>query len=335
MMRNKLFLPVLAAILSALLFSGCAAKSASTQFFAMDTVMDITVYGAEAEQALSLAEQEIYRLDAAISAKNESSEIAGLNKNGRAELSVDAAALVADALRAAKMTNGAYDPTVGPLVALWGFGTEHAAVPDGEDIKRTLHTTGWEQVAMQGQTVTMPDGFSFDPGGIGKGFAAERAKQVLRKAGVQSALLSLGGNISALGTKPDGKSWVIGIQDPENPAVQFASVRVQDAAVVTSGGYQRYFEENGVRYCHILDPETGWPADRGLLSVTIVCEDDAMADALSTALFVMGAEGAKAFWQESELAFDCIIMDESRNVYMTQGLENTVECPGGFSIWTK
>lgn len=326
---------MLAAILPALLFSGCAAKSASTQFFAMDTVMEMTAYGTEAEQALSLAEQEIYRLDAAISAKNENSEIAGLNRSGKAELSLDAAALVAGALRAAKMTNGAYDPTVGPLMALWGFGTEHAAVPGDEDVARTLLTTGWEQVALQGQTVTMPDGFSFDPGGIGKGFAAERAKQVLKKAGVQSALLSLGGNISALGTKPDGKSWVIGIQDPENPAVQFASVRIQDAAVVTSGGYQRYFEENGVRYCHILDPETGWPADRGLLSVTIVCEDDTMADALSTALFVMGAEEAKTFWQESELPFECIVMDESRNVFVTQGLENTVECPGGFEVWTK
>ena len=326
---------MLAAILSALLFSGCAAKSASTQFFAMDTVMEMTVYGAEAEQALSLAEQEIYRLDAAISAKNENSEIAGLNCSGKAELSLDAAALVADALRVAKMTNGAYDPTVGPLMALWGFGTEHAAVPRSEDIERTLPDTGWERVALQGKTVTMPDGFSFDPGGIGKGFAAERAKQILRDAGVRSALLSLGGNISALGTKPDGKDWVIGIQDPENPAVQFASVRIQDAAVVTSGGYQRYFEEDGARYCHILDPETGWPADSGLLSVTIVCEDDTMADALSTALFVMGAEEAKTFWQESELPFECIIMDESRNVFITQGLENTVDCPGGFEVWTK
>ncbi|MCQ2420145.1 MAG: FAD:protein FMN transferase [Clostridia bacterium] len=335
MIRKKLFLPVLTAILSALLFSGCAAKSASAQFFAMDTVMEMTVYGTEAEQALSLAEQEIYRLDAAISAKNENSEIAGLNRSGRAELSADAAELVSDALRAAELTGGAYDPTVGSLMALWGFGTEHAAVPKADDLAKTLSGVDWEQVTLQGETVIMPDGFSFDPGGIGKGFAAERAKRALRDAGVQSALLSLGGNISALGAKPDGSDWLIGIQDPRDAASQFAFVRIRDAAVVTSGGYQRYFEEDGVRYCHILDPKTGWPADKGLLSVTIVCKDDAMADALSTALYVMGAEKAEDFWRQSAAAFDCVLVDENGRVFITQGLQDKITCPGGFEVWTK
>ena len=317
------------------MLSGCAAKKETVQFFAMDTVMDMTAYGNHAEQALSLAEQELYRLDALLSAQNPGSEIARLNGGSDDPVSEETVQLVARALEAATLTEGAYDPTVGALMELWGFGTDRAAVPAPEQIARALEKTGWEQVTLTGNRLTMPEGFRLDPGGIGKGYAAACAKTILRESGVKSALLSLGGNISVLGAKPDGDDWVIGIQDPEDAASSFALVRVQDAAVVTSGGYQRYFEEGGVRYGHILNPATGRPAEKGLLSVTVVCKDDIMADALSTALYVMGAEQAEAFWRECRLEFECIVMDSARHIFVTQGLEKTITCESGFEVWTR
>lgn len=333
-MKKRLpLLAVMLVLMSAL--SGCAAKKESVQFFAMDTVMEMTAYGPEAGQALSEAERRIHVLDADLSAQDGKSEISRLNDGSDEPLSSGTLQLVRRALEAARMTDGAYDPTVGALMTLWGFGTEHAAVPEVSEIKETLIRTGWDRLTVTNTGLSMPEGFRFDPGGIGKGYAAEQTKALLKEQGVASAILSLGGNISVLGAKPDGSDWVIGIQDPENPASQFALVRVKDAAVVTSGGYQRYFEEDGRRYCHILDPKTGYPAESGLLSVTIVSKDDTMADALSTALYVMGAEKAERFWRESGLEFDCIIMDEQRHVFVTEGLEKIITCTSGFELWTR
>ena len=333
---KKRLLPLLAAwTLLASVMSGCAAKKENIQFFAMDTVMDITAYGPAAEQALPLAERRIYELDAAISAQDERSEISRLNAGSGEPLSETVRQLVRRALEAARVTDGAYDPTVGALMELWGFGTDRAAVPAASEIENSLGRTGWQQLLLTDSGLSMPEGFCFDPGGIGKGYAAEQAKALLKEQGVRSAILSLGGNVSVLGAKPDGSDWVIGIQDPQDAAANFALVRVKDAAVVTSGGYQRYFEEGGRRYCHILDPQTGYPAQSGLLSVTIVSQDDTMADALSTALYVMGAEKAEGFWRESGLDFGCVIMDQQRHVFVTEDLADTITCTGGFELWTR
>ena len=170
----------------------------------------------------------------------------------------------------------------------------------------------------------MPEGFALDLGGIGKGYAAGRCKEILKAHGVTSALLSLGGNVSALGSKPDGTAWTVAIEDPDG-GDYLGTVQIADQCVVTSGGYQRYFEQDGVRYWHILDPETGKPARSGMKSVTIVSADDTLADALSTALFVMGPERAAEFWRVHRAEFGAVWLTEDGRLFVTEGLTLTTE----------
>lgn len=157
-----------------------------------------------------------------------------------------------------------------------------------------------------------------DFGGIAKGYAAEKCAKLLEAAGIEAALLSLGGNLQTVGTKPDGSAWAVGIADPENPTQAIATLTFTGSlALVTSGGYQRYFEEDGVRYHHILDPKTGYPARSGLASVTILAESGTLADALSTALFVMGLDAAAEFWRGSD-DFEAVFVTDGGKIYATQ-----------------
>ena len=297
----------------------------------MDTVMHLTVYGAYAEQALDAVEAELGRLDAMLSVKQPVSDIFRLNTE-RAPVSEETAALVTEALRLAAMTGGAFDPTLYPVTEAWGFFSQKYRVPEDGELKALLQKTGWQNVTVSGTTVSMPEGFSLDLGGIGKGYAGERAAQVLREKGVKSALLSLGGNVQTVGAKPDGKPWVVGIQHPETSSALLGTVDVIDRCVITSGGYQRYFEQDGVRYWHILDPQTGKPARSGLKSVTIVSENGTAADAFSTALFVMGAEKAEDFWRHSAEPFEAVWMTEDGTIYITEGLQSSFRSAYAYEV---
>ena len=325
---GKLSLAVTALALAALL-CGCGQKSASTEFFAMDTVMQLTAYGAHAERALSVCEGEIARLDAKLSAQSENSEIAKLNAGGVCEDS-ETLLLLGKALEIARRTQGAYDPTVYPLMTLWGFGTEHAQVPQKTQIDEALTHVGYEKLSDVASPYRLPEAMAIDLGGTGKGFAAETARRCLQEQGVTSAVLSLGGNVTLLGSKPDGSDWTVGLQDPESDGC-FGYLSARDVSVVTSGGYQRYFEENGRRYWHILDAKTGFPAETGLASVTVVSADDTLADGLSTALFVMGPEEAARFWRESG-DFEAVFLLDSGEIYITEGLREQFQSERGFEV---
>ena len=206
----------------------------------------------------------------------------------------------------------------------WGFTDGNYRVPADAELDALLQTTGWTEVSVDGTTASLPEGFALDLGGIGKGYAAGRCKEILKAHGVTSALLSLGGNVSALGSKPDGTAWTVAIEDPDGGAY-LGTVQITDQCVVTSGGYQRYFEQDGVRYWHILDPETGKPARSGMKSVTIVSADDALADALSTALFVMGPERAADFWRVHRAEFGAVWLTDDGRLFVTEGLTLTTE----------
>ena len=184
--------------------------------------------------------------------------------------------------------------------------------------------------AWNGQS--MPSGTQIDLGGIGKGYASAQAKKALQDAGVTSAIVSLGGNISALGQKPDGSNWTVAIQDPADTSTYFGLLEVADKCVITSGGYQRYFEQDGKTYWHILDPATGYPADSGIISATVVSTDDVLSDGLSTALFVMGLDKAEALWRENTDAFDMILMTSDRNVYITSGISDDFSTDLSFEV---
>ena len=300
---------------------GCGAQRQTGEWFAMDTVMTAAVYGSA--DALDAVEAETYRLDALFAAQKDDSEIAAVN-DGAEIVSEETAALLRRALEIAAETNGAYDPTVYPLMQAWGFTDGNYRVPADAELDALLQTTGWTEVSVDGTTASLPEGFALDLGGIGKGYAAGRCKEILKAHGVTSALLSLGGNVSALGSKPDGTAWTVAIENPDGGAY-LGTVQITDQCVVTSGGYQRYFEQDGVRYWHILDPETGKPARSGMRSVTIVSADDTLADALSTALFVMGPERAEEFWRVHRAEFGAVWLTEDGRLFVTEGLTLTTE----------
>ena len=307
-----------AALLTALLLTGCTTSAPQeAEFFAMDTLMRVKLWGGEA--SASDVSAEINRLEALLSATRETSVLSQLNETGSAELSGDTASLLAQALALSERTGGAFDPTVYPLVEAWGFPTKEYRVPDRTELDSLLSCVGTEHVHFDGSTVTLDAGTQLDLGGIAKGYAAQCCAELLKEKGVEAAILSLGGNVQTVGSKPDGSAWVVGIADPSDPSQAIAILTFEGSmALVTSGAYQRYFEENGVIYHHILDPQTGLPTDSGLLSVTVLAEDGTLADGLSTALFVMGLEEGTRFWRESN-DFEAVFLTSEGKILATEG----------------
>ncbi len=314
-----------AALLSAaFLLTGCSGAPAqepeTATFFAMDTAMDFTVYGDAA--LLDEAETLIGSLEEQVSVTDEHSDIYAIDHTGSGSLSGNAAELMEQALELCRRTGGALDISVYPIVRAWGFTTGSYQVPDEETIQSLLPLVDYTQIQYDAATgvVTLPEGMEIDLGSVAKGYAGQLAAQMLREHGVQSALLNLGGNVQTVGTKPDGSPWQIGIKDPQGEDAMMV-LSVEDQAVVTSGGYERYFEQDGQTYWHIMDPFTGHPADSGLISVTIVGDEGVVCDGLSTALFVMGLEKAADLWAQSG-DFEAVFVTASGEVYITEGLRD-------------
>lgn len=320
-----------------------AAESETRTVYAMDTVMNLTVYGENAAAALESAEKELHTLDEAVLSRTaEGSELYALNASNGETVECGAddilPALIETALTISDATDGAFDPTLAPVLDAWGFTKDERRVPSADEIKELLSHTGCGKVALEktadGWTVTLLDGAQLDLGGIAKGYAAGRVRTILREAGVTSAIISLGGNVAAVGKKPDGSAWTVGLQDPDRPEAYFGTVSIEDACVVTSGAYQRYFEENGVHYHHILDPHTGCPAESGVKSVSVVAQDDTLADALSTALFVMGLDASAEFQKSSGLAFEAVFVTDDNTVWITPGLAGQYRADRPYQILT-
>ena len=309
---------------AAFLLTGCSGAPAqepeTATFFAMDTAMDFTVYGDAA--LLDEAETLIGSLEEQVSVTDEHSDIYAIDHTGSGSLSGNAAELMEQALELCRRTGGALDISVYPIVRAWGFTTGSYQVPDEETIQSLLPLVDYTQIQYDAATgvVTLPEGMEIDLGSVAKGYAGQLAAQMLREHGVQSALLNLGGNVQTVGTKPDGSPWQIGIKDPQGEDAMMV-LSVEDQAVVTSGGYERYFEQDGQTYWHIMDPSTGHPADSGLLSVTIVGKQGIICDGLSTSLFVMGLEKAADLWAQSG-DFEAVFVTASGEVYITEGLQD-------------
>lgn len=291
----------------------------------MDTVMEVTVYGSGAADAAEEAERAIRRLEGLWSVTGENSEVSRLNRGETVELSTETADLLRRSLSLSEETGGALDPFLYPLTRLWGFTTGEYRVPSREEIDGLLEERASGSLSLEGDRASLA-GLELDFGAVAKGYAAQNAAELLRERGISSALLSLGGNVQTVGNKEDGSLWRIGVRDPQGEAGEYLGVlSVGEAAVVTSGAYQRYFEEDGVCYGHILDPETGQPAESGLASVTVVAEDGLLADGLSTALYVMGLEEAAEFWRSRD-DFEAVLVDGEGKIYVTEGLRDSFEC---------
>lgn len=315
----------ISAMLSALLFlTGCSAESSPEPvqgtFFAMDTMMDFTIYGESG--LINQSESLIASLESLVSVTDADSELYAINQTGSGMLTEEASSLMKQALEICRRTGGALDISVYPIVRAWGFTTGSYQVPDEETIQSLLPLVDYTQIQYDAATgvVTLPEGMEIDLGSVAKGYAGQLAAQMLREHGVQSALLNLGGNVQTVGAKPDGSPWQIGIKDPQGEDAMMV-LSVEDQAVVTSGGYERYFEQDGQTYWHIMDPSTGHPADSGLISVTIVGDEGVVCDGLSTALFVMGLEKAADLWAQSG-DFEAVFVTASGEVYITEGLRD-------------
>ena len=315
-----------------LLLAGCSNTPSEPETrtrLVLGTTVTIRIYEGAKDRAFERAFDRVEQIEARMStstADYSSTELLEVNRAAGEKpvrVSEDTFYVVQRALEYSRMTDGAFDVSIGPLVDLWGIGTEYAGVPEQEEIERLLEKVDYTSVELDpdNQTIYLPvEGMGLDVGGIAKGYAAEEVARILREEGIEHALLDFGGNILAMGHKPDGSKWKIGIQNPQEQRGEFLGVVEDDAmTVVTSGDYERYFEKDGTRYHHIIDARTGYPARTGLSSVTIVSEDSTEADALSTAVYVMGVErGSKLI--ESLDGIEAAFVTKEKGVYMTSGM---------------
>lgn len=288
--------------------------------FAMDTVMQFDAYGGSANLQEKV-ERRVEELEGEFSTTQENSDIFHLNQEKIAKLSEDTRYLMQEALALGAETDGALDISIYPVVQSWGFTTGNYRVPSESERECLLKSVDYRLVGLEADTASIEPGMMVDLGGVGKGFTGDEVVKTMKEDGVTSALFSLGGNIQTIGTKPDGEEWYVGIKDPESDGY-LGGIRVKDEAVITSGGYERYFtDDDGTIYWHIMDPSTGTPAHSGLISVTIIGSCGLRCDGLSTALFVMGREKAAAHWAAHQ-DYEAVLVDESGTIWLTPGLKD-------------
>ena len=319
---------------------GAAAEKHEKQLFAMDTVMFLTAYGGAGDQGLAAATDVINGLAADLDPEKEGGSVQALNAGagGSVAVSEDCVSVLQTALAARALTGGALDPALYPVILAWGFTTGEYRVPSRTELDALLAEKDTDAIAIDADagTAALPEGMAVSLGAVAKGYAAQKAADAMAAAGVEQAILSLGGNVQTLGdTRPDGEPWQVAVTDPRDTGSYLGLLAVGQTAVVTSGGYQRYFEQDGHTYIHILDPATGMPAASGLLSATVVTANGAWADALSTALFVLGEERALALRDAclgTPDAFETVLVTEDGRVVVSAGLADAfTEAGAGYT----
>ena len=313
---------------------GCRASGAEQTFFAMDTVMSVPVSGRRGPPPVAAAREAVERLDGLLSRTDSDSQIARLNTaagDGAAvAVDPDVAELLAFSQEIARQLPGDFDITIAPVMDAWGFTTEERHVPAPDALAAAMALVDSEELSVDTEASAASlarAGMEVDLGAVAKGFAAREAEAAIRDAGGTSAMLDLGGNVTVIGAKEDGSPWRVAVTDPLDTGSYLCVRALTDVTLSTSGGYERYFEEDGVRYHHIIDPETGYPADSGLLSVTVVSADHLLADALSTARFVAGPEEALDFWRSRD-DFELVLCTDQGELLVTAGLEDVFTFAG-------
>ncbi len=290
----------------------------------MDTYMTFTAYGTDAEPAVLAAQDKIRELEELWSVTDKNSDVYAVNHSSGQTVTVDwkTAELLSFALDMAEETNGALEPTIYPVLTAWGFTTGENRVPAETELAELLEKVGYDKVELNNDQIQMEPGGMIDLGAVGKGYAGDEAAQILRERGITAALLDIGGNIQAIGTKPDGSDWRVGLKDPFSGGV-LGIIQVSDVAVVTSGNYERFFiGEDGKVYGHVIDPATGHPVENGIASVSVIASEGKLCDALSTALFVMGLENAQDYWRQRR-NYEMILIMEDGDIYLTEGIRDS------------
>ncbi|HHY11403.1 MAG TPA: FAD:protein FMN transferase [Firmicutes bacterium] len=299
-----LVLAVLVISLSGCSLLGGKGKPVEKQVFGiMDTDISIKAYGSNAGEAIGRAIDEIRRLDSLLSAYDPDSEVSAVNNMaGEAPVRVsgDTLAVIERALYFAEVSGGVFDPTIFPVAKLWSVARERKQVPSREEVSAALEFVDYRQVYIdrdEGTVFLAKKGMGIDLGAIAKGYAVDKMAEILRTAKVQSFLINAGGNVYAGSRKPDKALWRIGITDPRNPEDIIGVMPAEDTAIVSSGDYRRYFTVDGTVYHHIIDPRTGYPSETSR-GTTVFLPSSTDADALSTAMFILGPDGSESMLSE-------------------------------------
>ena len=330
--NKKKYILIFLIIISLFIFSGCSDNNeelpqAESSAFMMDTLIKMRAHGENAEKAVDESMKRIKEIEDLMSKTIESSEVYQINSNSgqKVNISDDTELVLEKSLYYAELTEGKFDPTVGRLVELWGIGTENAKVPTEEEINEALNYVGHNKLHLYEDQAMVEDEVELDLGGIAKGYAADEVRRISENNNIPSAFVNLGGNVLVIGRKVDGTKWRVGIQDPrQGRGNVMAIIECEDKTIVTSGNYERYFEKDDTIYHHILNPDTGYPAQPGLLSVSIISENSFDADALSTSVFIMGLENGMNFIENLDEVEVMFITDEL-DVYLSSGLGSQVE----------
>ena len=296
----------------------------SEDIYSMSTVITVSVprNSENADELIAKAKELIYSIENSESVNINNSDIAKFNKseNGIEGVCEDTKSILTTALDLADKTKGAFNPCIGTLSSLWNITGENPTVPSDNSIKEAHSHTDYNSVLISGNMLLKSDSaLKIDTGGITKGYALQKTVELLSQS-AEYGTVSFGGNVGVFGKKPDGAKWKVGIKNPFDTSKEIGYIRIDDGYIAVSGDYERYFEENGIRYHHILDPETGYPVDNGVHSVAVYAKDATLGDALSTALFVMGYEKGVEFYRSGIYDFEALFITDD-GVFTTDKLD--------------
>lgn len=327
-------------LLALFLFSACSGAAAPVSEVVFGTFCTVDLYGQGSRAQYRAVFARLHELEDILSANREGTDLDRVNRASgleRAAVNQELIEVLEKALYYAEMSEGAFDPSVGPLVKLWGIGTDTPRIPSDEEIGEALALIDYNDIEIdtpgtpnipgitgetRGTVFLKRRGMALDLGAIAKGYAADEAVKLLAREGITMGLIDLGGNIFAYGEREKGKSWRIGVQDPREPREAYIGIlKLNNKSVVTSGVYERYFEKDGRRYHHILSTATGRPAETGLLSVTITAGSSTDADALSTAAFALGWEKGRRLIEAVPEAGGIFVF-EDLSVRITPGIKD-------------
>ena len=323
-MKNTLVLMSL--FLSIFILS--AQKSYSESSILMGSSFEITVVAEDedfAKESLAIAKKEIIRIENLISSWDQKSETSRININAgiaAVEVSKELFDLIFRAQQISKLSSGAFDLTFAAIDKLWNFDGRESEMPNPDTLKASVFNIGYQLIELDEESLTVflpKKGMKIGFGAIGKGYAADRAKQLLVERGVLGGIINASGDMNTWGTKPDGSSWTIGIVNPMNNKKVFSWFSLEHNAVVTSGDYEKFTQINGRRYSHIIDPRTGIPS-QGIVSCTIFASKAELADAIATAVFVMGVESG-LFLIDQLPDIEAILIDESGIIHRSKNIE--------------
>lgn len=333
-MTDKKWIAIVSIVIILFISFGLINKGRSTEpikktNYIMGTIMNLTIYDNGDDETVESAFDVIRDIEKKMSLNIEDSEINKINKTATTPVSMskDTEFVIKKSYDYSKLTDGHFDVTIGPLVELWGIGSEDARVPSEDEINSALEKVDYKNIELNDKTIKLlKDDMVLDLGGIAKGYAADKVADYLREKNISRAIVDLGGNIFALGSKENGVDWSVGIQNPfdETRGEFLGLVRISNKSVVTSGVYERYLEENGKKYHHILDPFTGYPVDNELMSVTIVSDKSIDGDALSTGAFSLGLEKGYELIESLE-GVDAIFVTKEKQVFLTPSLSDNFE----------